>query len=205
MSDEPFAPFDDLAEEAASSGATDLEVLVRRALDLVQEARAMPLSSSVLVQRDELCGLLEDALERIPEEMRQARWLLRERDEFLEGQRREADQLLEEVKAQAERMVQRTEIVRQAHQAAQRIVDDAREEARKLQHQADDYCDQKLASFEIVLDRTLRTVQAGREKLQFTASPVGEEEWPAADAEEGGAGASTGGDGDGGFFDQDLS
>ena len=103
--------------------------------------------------------------------MRQARWLLRERDEFLaERASARPTTLLEEVRAQAERMVQRTEIVRQANQVAQRILDDAREEARRLRHEAEDFCDQKLAGFEIVLDRTMKTVQSGREKLQATAA-----------------------------------
>jgi hypothetical protein len=68
-------------------------------------------------------------------------------------------------------MVQRTEIVRQANHVAQRILDDANEEARRLRHEAEDYADHKLASFEIVLDRTMKTVQAGREKLQVTPLP----------------------------------
>ena len=79
--------------------------------------------------------------------------------------------LLDDVRAQAERMVQRTEIVRQANQVAQRILDDAREEGRRLRHEAEDYCDQRLASFEIVLERTFKTVQAGREKLQAVPPP----------------------------------
>ena len=107
----------------------------------------------------------------MPDELRQARWLLKERDEFLAEKGREADALLEEVRVQAERMVQRTEIVRQANHVAQRILDDANEEARRLRHEAEDYADQKLASFEIVLDRTMKTVQAGREKLQVTPLP----------------------------------
>ena len=108
------------------------------------------------------------ALDRLPGELRDARWLLKERDEFLAARQREADQLLDDVRAQAERMVQRTEIVRQANQVAQRILEDAREEARRLRHEAEDYCDQKLAAFEIVLDRTIKTVKGGRAKLQVT-------------------------------------
>ena len=131
----------------------------------------MPLSASVLVDRQDLLDLLQGALDRLPDELRRARWLLRERDEFLATRQREADMLLDDVRAQAERMVQRTEIVRQANQVAQRILDDAREEARRLRHEAEDYCDQRLASFEIVLERTLKTVQAGREKLQAVPPP----------------------------------
>ena len=174
----------------------DAEALVRQALDAVAAARAMPLSSSVLVARDELLELLQGALDRFPDELRQARWLLRERDEFMAQKARDAEALLEDVRAQAERMVQRTEIVRQANQVAQRILDDAREEARRLRHEAEDFCDQKLASFEIVLDRTLKTVQAGREKLQAVPTAP-------ASMEPGAEGVIEPGPESGAFFDQD--
>jgi vacuolar-type H+-ATPase subunit H len=168
-------PFDEHTRELAGPAASDdSEALVRRAIAMVDSARAMPLSTSVLVSRDELLALLNAAIERLPDEMRQARWLLKEREEFVESGRREADHLLEDVRAQAERMVQRTEIVRQANQVAQRVVEEAREEARRLRHEAEDFCDQKLASFEIVLERTLKTVIAGREKLQATPPPYPE-------------------------------
>jgi F0F1-type ATP synthase membrane subunit b/b' len=206
--------FDDLEERRALGERHDAEELVRAVLDLVLNAKAMPLSASVLVSRDEVAELLQEALERMPEELRQARWLLKERDAFLAERQREADALLEEVKVQAERMVQRTEIVRQANLAAQRIVDDANEEARRLRHEAEDYADQKLASFEIVLDRTLKTVQAGREKLQVTPlqhSELGDAEereepgdaldWD--DVTEDAAAPQPAGEADA-FFDQDL-
>jgi hypothetical protein len=172
LTDDPgvWDPVAETTETGDSDG--DAETLLNRAVDMVSSARAMPLSASVLVARDELLAVLHQALERLPEDMRQARWLLRERDEFLAQRQREADELLEDVRAQAERMVQRTEIVRQANQVAQRILEDARAESRRLRHEADDYCDQRLATFQIVLDRTMKTVQAGREKLQATPAPL---------------------------------
>jgi cell division septum initiation protein DivIVA len=100
---------------------------------------------------------------------------------------------MEEVRAQAERMVQRTEIVRQANAVAQRILDDANDEARTMRHEAEDFCDQKLAGMEIVLDRLTKTVQSGRAKL---AAPLVETHTTAEEA------AGTEEDG---FFDQDVS
>jgi vacuolar-type H+-ATPase subunit H len=189
--DDPFA-------EPVPVVEADAQGLLRQAVDVVSTARTMPLSASVLVARDELLELLQGALDLFPDELRQARWLLRERDEFLATRQREADNLLEEVRAQAERMVQRTEIVRQANHVAQRILDDAREEARRLRHEAEDFCDQKLASFEIVLDRTIKTVQAGREKLQATPAPLPEDTEAPGAGDEGGPGGE-----ELGFFDQD--
>ncbi len=199
--------FEDLEQQRAAGEQHDAEAFIRSALDLVQTAKAMPLSASVLVSREELADLLQGALDRMPDELRQARWLLKERDEFLAEKAREADALLEEVRVQAERMVQRTEIVRQANHVAQRVLDDANEEARRLRHEAEDYADQKLASFEIVLDRTMKTVQAGREKLQVTPLPAveigdqGDTTLASADSVLGGGSAV---DEPEGFFDQDL-
>ncbi len=190
--------FEDLPDEPPPPVADlDTQGLLRRAVDMVQGAKAMPLSASVLVGREELVGLLEAALQRLPDELRQARWLLRERDDFLAEEGREADALMEEVRTQAERMVSRTEIVRQANHVAQRILDDANEEARRMRHEAEDYCDQKLAGMEIVLDRIMRTVRSGRDKLAATTPAAPEPVEPANAAEEGRT--------EDGFFDQDRA
>jgi hypothetical protein len=150
----------------------DAETLLRRVHDLIANAKSLPLSTSVRIEKDEVLELLQEALDRLPEELRQARWLLKERDEFLEKVQREGDDILEAARARAERMVQRTEIVREAQHTAQRTVEGAREESRRLRLEAEDYCDQKLAAFEIVLDRTMKTVLAGREKLRATPLPA---------------------------------
>jgi ElaB/YqjD/DUF883 family membrane-anchored ribosome-binding protein len=169
-----------------------IESILHQLLDVMAAAKSMPLSSSVMVSRDEVVSLVQSALEALPDELRQARWLLREREEFMAERSREAEALMDEVRARAEHMVQRTEIVRQANAVAQRILDDANEDARSLRHQAEDFVDTKLAGMEIVLDRLTRTVQAGRAKL---AAPLVE----AASGNEG-AGAE-----EDGFFDQDKS
>ena len=149
--------------------APDAASLLRRVMDIIAGTRALPLSSSVkLDNKDEVMELLDEAMQRLPEELKAARWMLKERQEYLEKMQREGDDILAAARARAERMVQRTEIVREAQWASRRIVDEAKEESRRLRHEAEDYCDQKLASFEIILERTAKTVQAGREKLAAT-------------------------------------
>ncbi len=169
-----------------------IESILHQLLDLMAGAKSMPLSSSVMVSREEVSSLAQAALDCLPDELRQARWLLREREEFMAERNRDAAALMDEVRAQAEHMVQRTEIVRQANAVAQRILDDANEEARALRHQAEDFADTKLAGMEIVLDRLTRTVHAGRAKLAAPPLDTG----PVDDA------AGTEEDG---FFDQDQS
>lgn len=172
---------DDFDDQGHYAG-TDVETLLHRVADLIGNARPMPLSASVMINRDEVLELVEEALSRLPEELRAARWLLRERDEFLAKVQREGDDILDAARVRAERMVQRTEVVRNAQHTARQVIDDAEGEARRLRHEAEDFCDQKLAQFEIVLDRTIRTVQAGRSRLQ-AALPEEEDERAAAGGE----------------------
>ena len=170
----------------------DAESIIGQVLEIINTAKSMPLSSSVMVSREDVTSMVQSAIECLPDELRQARWLLREREEFMAERNREADALMDDVRAQAEHMVQRTEIVRQANSVAQRILDDANEEARTLRHQAEDFVDTKLAGVEIVLDRLTRTVQAGRARL--AAPPL--ETTPTVEAS---------GTEEDGFFDQDQS
>ena len=171
------------------------EQLLRRVSDMISGARPMPLSSSVMINKDEVLELLDEALERLPYELRAARWLLKEREEYLTKTRRDADDILDAARARAERMVQRTEVVKAAELRARQTIDSADDEARRLRLECEDYCDQKLASFEIVLERTLKTVAAGRTKLQ--GNPLSGES-PVVEPDEDDESAQA-------FFDQDQS
>jgi F0F1-type ATP synthase membrane subunit b/b' len=150
----------------SDQAAYDVETLLLRLKELVETGRSMPMSASVMVNREEVLELLEEAMATMPQELRHARWLLKERDEFLAQARREADDIIEAGRVRAERMVERTEVVREARRVAQTVMDDAEAAARQLRHEAEDYVDQKLASFEVVLERTMQAVEKGRERLQ---------------------------------------
>jgi cell division septum initiation protein DivIVA len=147
----------------------DAEQLLKRAIDVIATAPTMPLSSSPRIDRDEIIELLEETLHRLPEEMRQARWMIKERQDFVNKTRREADELLEAARVQAERMVQRTEVVRAAEQRARQLNEAAESDAKRLRHETEDFLDQRLGSFEILLDKLNKTVQAGRARLSIGA------------------------------------
>lgn len=145
---------------------SDVEHMLRRLHELVASARPMPLSTSVMINRDEVLDLIDETIGRLPDELRAARWLLKEREEYLAKVKREGEEILDQARTRAERMVQRTEVVKSSEVRARKIVEAATDEAGRLRNEVEDYCDQKLASFEIVLERTMKMVAAGRHKLQ---------------------------------------
>lgn len=169
--DDDFDPdLDDIEAPLVASSYynQEAELILLRLREIIEAARPVPLSASAMISKEEVLDLLDDAIARLPEELRAARWLLKEREDFLVRTQREADEIVAQARARAEQMVQRTEVVKAAEQRAYQVLDAAETDARRLRHEVEDFCDQKLASFEIVLERTLTMVSAGRSKLQGT-------------------------------------
>jgi len=151
-------------------GSADVPVDVAGLLDTLEriagEARSMPLSSSVMVNRAELFALLRELREAMPAELERARWVVREQDGILEHARTDAAEILAEARAEHDRLVSEQQVVRSAHDEAERIVDAAHGTARQMRLEAEDYVDAKLANFEVVLHKTLTAVERGRERLR---------------------------------------
>ncbi len=186
---------------APTDAPADVELLLQRLAELIESAKPMPMSATVRINRDEALELVDATLERLPAQLKEARWMLREREAFLARVEREGEEILDAARARAERMVQRTEVVRAADARARQLLEQADTESRRLRHEAEDFCDQRLAQFEIVLDRTMKTVRAGRQRLT-EAAPTGQMPDAVTDAGPLGEGADadiTEAD----FFDQD--
>ena len=142
------------------------EALLHKVVELIENAKPVPLSASSMINKDEVLPVLQAAVQGLPEELRAARWLLKERDDFLARVQNEGDQIIATARAQAEKMVQRTELVKSSEEKARKIVADAEERARHLKLETEDWCDQKPGAMEVVLQRTMKTVASGRSRLQ---------------------------------------
>jgi len=144
----------------------DVEAKLHQLERLVAEAKAVPLSASVMLNRAEIDGLVADLRDALPDELTQARWVVTERDGILERAQADADEIVTEARAEQQRLVSEQEVVRVAGEQAEGIVSASREQARQLRLEAEDYVDAKLATFEVVLHKTLGAVERGREKLR---------------------------------------
>jgi F0F1-type ATP synthase membrane subunit b/b' len=162
----------------------DLAGRLQQLEDMVREAKSMPLSSSVLVNRDEVLAMLKEMHESLPEEIKQARWIVKDREELLAKARADAEKLVEAAREEQLRMARKEEIVERAREEADRMIADADEQVRTMRSEGEDYVDAKLAQFEIALrkileqaqstarglGKTLDQVELGRERLRAPAT-----------------------------------
>ena len=135
------------------------------AITLVEEARGVPLSASCVVHRAEMLEILDDAREALPTDFESARMIIETRDAIIEEARVSAEQLITIAREDVSQMVEQTSIVQIARDEARKILDDARETAELEKQEVEEYIDGRLATLEVILNKTMDAVSRGRDRL----------------------------------------
>lgn len=135
-------------------------------MEEIRNAKPVPFSASAMINKQDLLDRLEAIRQNAPEELKQARWVMRDREELLSRTQKDAETMIAQAKAERDRLVARTEIVAAANREADKIIEEAKGRAREIRMEAEDYVDAKLANFEVVLQKTLAAVVKGRESLR---------------------------------------
>ncbi|MCZ2524420.1 ATP synthase F0 subunit B [Streptomyces sp. HB2AG] len=143
----------------------DVQKKLDEIVAVVEGARAMPMSASCVVNRSDLLALLDEVRSALPDSLAQAQSVLGDREQVVVEARREAERIIEAAQAERASLLSATEIARRSQEEADRILAEARREAEEVRAEADDYVDSKLANFEVVLTKTIGSVDRGREKL----------------------------------------
>lgn len=145
----------------------DVLVLIDRLEELVEEARSFPgFGNTAMVDRDAAFDVIDQMRQTIPEELKQARWIVKERQAMLDEARSESDRVIKQAQEEATKMTSEEEILKRAEQRGTEIMEDARRREREIRLGAEDYADDVLASLEENLGRLLEAVQRGRSQLQ---------------------------------------
>jgi hypothetical protein len=143
----------------------DVLVLIDKLDDTIHNAKPVPLTDQVRVDKEEIYDILDQMRATIPEEIKQARWIVKERQEMLAEAKREAERIIREAREEQIRLIGEEEIVKQAERQADEI-EDARAREREIRLGAEDYADDILNTLEVNLTKFIAAVQRGRDRLQ---------------------------------------
>ncbi|MEV7179509.1 ATP synthase F0 subunit B [Kitasatospora sp. NPDC093679] len=132
----------------------------------VENARAMPMSASCVVNRADLVGMLRDLKAALPAELAQAQSVVADHQQMVADAHSQAEEIIRGAHDERGSLISDTEVVMRARAEADRILAEARAEVEAKRAEADDYVDSKLANFEVVLTKTLGAVGRGRQKLR---------------------------------------
>ncbi len=145
----------------------DVLVLIDRLEELVEEARSFPgFGNTAMIDRDAAFDIIDQMRQTIPEELKQARWIVKERQAMLDEARSESDRIIRQAQEEAEKITSEEEVLKRAEKRSAEIMEESRRREREIRLGAEDYADEVLANLEENLARLLEAVQRGRSKLQ---------------------------------------
>src|SRR4051794_14956087 len=151
----------------------DVLELIDKLDDLVRNAKQVPLRREVRVDKEKLDDVLNQMRATIPEEVKEARGIVKERDEMLAAAEREAERILAAAHERQTQLVVEHYRMGMAELASQEIIDDARAEEREIRRGAEDYADEILGTLEVTPPKPIAAIQRGRK-------PPGGRDGPAA-------------------------
>ncbi|MBO8136606.1 MAG: ATPase [Desulfotomaculum sp.] len=134
--------------------------------EFIEECPRVPLSKRIMVDENKLLDYIDRIRTTLPDEVRQAKLLIKEREKVLNESRREAQQLLEDVQRQIEKKAEESEIVEMAQKKAKEIIQQAEQMASEIRLGARDYADDILQKMEEDLNKLISQIKAGRAELQ---------------------------------------
>jgi hypothetical protein len=135
------------------------------AITMIEEARGVPLSASCVVHRAEILSILDSARDGLPSDFASADLIIQNRDAIIEEARLSAEQMIAIAREEVSQMVEKTSVVQIAREEARAIVQEARESADIEKQEIEDYIDGRLATLEVILNKTLDAISRGRDRL----------------------------------------
>jgi vacuolar-type H+-ATPase subunit H len=144
--------------------------IIDRIEELLDGSRRIPFSANVVVNGDEVYDLIEELRNVMPEEFKQSRWIVRERENMIEEAKKQSEKIIKNAQEKADALVDETEIMKRATRKSEEMMSAIEARARTIRLEAEDYADEKLANLEAVLHKLLNSIEKGREQFRSSLS-----------------------------------
>jgi cell division septum initiation protein DivIVA len=149
----------------------DIQHLVDRLEQILNDSTRFPLTPFLLVNEDQIYNIIDQMRVAVPEEIKRANRIEAEKDRILAQANEEAERIRDLAKQEAEDLVARDTITSSSQQRADNILERARRDADALRNDADVYVVEVLMKLEEDLLRSLSVVRNGLQKVHAEDEP----------------------------------
>ena len=173
----------------------DILYLVDRLENLIASSRRMPLVNQIILKEGDILNIVDQMRTTIPDEVKQARRIIQEKERILAQAQADASALLTRAREETERAMNREgllrtaearsqELVQQAESQSQSLVQQAEEHSMQIKVDADNYVAETLrnlkdhlSSIEMDVSRTILSIEKGLESLELPEDENAEEQY----------------------------
>ena len=134
--------------------------------EYMEGAKSIPFTNKGVVDKDEILDIVKEIRLKLPDELKQAKWVKEERSRILVEAQKEADGIVKEAENRIISMIDEHEITRKAYEQKAQIIETANEMSREISKGTKDYADNLLEKVENTLQEALKTIEINRRELK---------------------------------------
>ena len=134
--------------------------------EMLEAGKSIPFSNKGIVDKEEMLEIIKEIRLKLPEELKQAKWVKEERQRILVEAQKEAEDIVKEAENRIISMIDEHEITRKAYEQKAEIIETANEMSREISKGTKDYADSILQNIEVALQNALETIQNNRNELK---------------------------------------
>ena len=134
--------------------------------EYLEGAKAIPFTNKGIVSKEEILDIIKEIRLKLPDELKQAKWIKEERGRILVEAQKEADGIVKEAENRIISMIDEHEITRKAYEQKAQIIETANEMSREISKGTKEYADNILEKVESTLQEALKTIENNRKELK---------------------------------------
>ena len=132
----------------------------------IENSKKVPFTNKIMVEQDGILDLIKEIRLKLPDELKQAKWIKEERQRILVEAQNEADQIIKEAENRIISMIDEHEITKKAYEQKAQIIETANEMSREISQGTKEYADNVLGSIQTALEDALKVIQNNRKELK---------------------------------------
>lgn len=158
----------------------EIFTLLENLEEIIENSKKMPFTNKIIVEQEEILDVIKEIRLKLPEDLKQAKWVREERERILEEAKKEADDVVKEAENRIISMIDEHEITKKAYDKKTEIIADANEMYREITQGTNTYVDGILANIEnnmmelgktlsgveMTIQNALETIQNNRKELK---------------------------------------
>ena len=144
----------------------EIYTLLETLEDILERSKTLPFTEKAIIDKEEFFEIIKEIRLKLPEDLKQAKWVREERERILEQANKEANDVVKEAENRIISMIDEHEITKKAYEQKAEIIEAANEMSREISNGTKEYADNVLQGIEVALEDALKIIQNNRKELK---------------------------------------
>ncbi len=140
--------------------------LINELNDMISDGRPMPMTSSVLIDKETSLDVLAKMRINVPSAIKEGERMILERDRIIAEARSHAEDILAQANEKAKELVSQEEVTRQAKSEQEAVLEQTRQQVAHMRFDAEQYQLNILRDLSQVMHKVLNEVEMGVTELE---------------------------------------